>query len=457
MRYMIANVGIDAYDKQEIDEKLTLIKTASGAIASFNTDLASALKECEVSFTAYQASGTPTPSSPVPISGFSSATLTRTGKNLFDESQLLQATGWAKDANGYYYGTRANFTTAFGNGFTIQPKFKANTQYTFKLKGYCSTSVSFTYIRFYYTDGTYSNIPISGTTATDYTGTSTSGKTISKIAGTFGSDGTVITYLKDIMLVEGSTAEDYIPYSGTSVVIPFGDTYYGGEIDVVRGKFRVTHALVNLGSLTYARDVTEGKIDRYRTNELATLIKRGSGVTTLTLISDIFVTNENPVYNRDIDNVMCVLNSNGYFYISCSGYTSAANFKTAMNGHQLVYELATPIEIDLTPEQIATLVGDNNVFCDIPTSSVEVEYLTSQAKGVADVVEVLTKPIEVSGTLTAGSASITLSDEHITTDSTIDIYTSDGTEWNGVTVTTGVVVITFDAQASDIGVKVRVS
>ena len=64
---------------------------------------------------------------------------------------------------------------------------------------------------------------------------------------------------------------------------------------------------------------------------------------------------------------------------------------------------------------------------------------------------------EVTGTLISGSTSITLQDASITTSSTIDVYTSDGTEWNDITLATGSVTLTFDAQSGDLGVKVRVS
>lgn len=64
---------------------------------------------------------------------------------------------------------------------------------------------------------------------------------------------------------------------------------------------------------------------------------------------------------------------------------------------------------------------------------------------------------EVTGTLTAGQTSITLSDASITANSTIDVYTDADVEYNSISVSTGSVTITFDAQASNMGVKVRVS
>ena len=49
---------------------------------------------------------------------------------------------------------------------------------------------------------------------------------------------------------------------------------------------------------------------------------------------------------------------------STYGSSTAEQFKTAMNGTQFVYELATPITVQLTPTQIAQLNGNNNVYAD---------------------------------------------------------------------------------------------
>ena len=58
------------------------------------------------------------------------------------------------------------------------------------------------------------------------------------------------------------------------------------------------------------------------------------------------------------------LNTSGYVQVRNSNYTDATTFKTAMNGVQLCYELATPQTYQLTPQQIQTLYGDNNVWAD---------------------------------------------------------------------------------------------
>ena len=65
---------------------------------------------------------------------------------------------------------------------------------------------------------------------------------------------------------------------------------------------------------------------------------------------------------------------------------------------------------------------------------------------------------DLTDTLTAGSTSLTLSDDSILATSTFDIYVSDfGIQPTNAVVATGSITLTFLAQASDIDVKVRVS
>ena len=67
---------------------------------------------------------------------------------------------------------------------------------------------------------------------------------------------------------------------------------------------------------------------------------------------------------------------------------------------------------------------------------------------------------ELTATLTAGQTSVVFSNAKITLNSTIDIYVDStfyGTNPTAVTLATGSVTLTFDEQASDMPVKVRIS
>jgi len=62
----------------------------------------------------------------------------------------------------------------------------------------------------------------------------------------------------------------------------------------------------------------------------------------------------------------------------------------------------------------------------------------------------------VTGTLATGETSLSLYDDKITANSTVDIYTSVyGVNPTGVVVGTGAISLTFDTQETDVNVKVR--
>ena len=49
--------------------------------------------------------------------------------------------------------------------------------------------------------------------------------------------------------------------------------------------------------------------------------------------------------------------------------------------------MSAPVVIQLTPTEVKTLLGENNIFADC--GDVEVEYFTEDAKPIADLVEVM--------------------------------------------------------------------
>ena len=61
------------------------------------------------------------------------------------------------------------------------------------------------------------------------------------------------------------------------------------------------------------------------------------------------------------------------------GVTNESTLATwlAANQPEFVYELATPVTYQLTPTQVATLLGDNNIWAD--TGDVSVTYRADTA------------------------------------------------------------------------------
>ena len=299
-----------------------------------------------------------------PISGWTGAKVTRTWKNLFDQSQLLQATGWALNNDGYYYGTRYSFNTAFNGGFPINPKFKPNTQYTLSFVGYNSQESSNTYFQLNYTDGTYIDVAFGSATPTKYTLTSAAGKTIAYVSGTFGSSGSTIVYVKDIMIEEGVSASDYKPYILQTVSIAFpteAGTVYGGTLDVVSGKLMVDRVGLDLGNANWAKyDVAQGTL--FRVSVPGSSLSYNS--------TNYIVSNYKVVNAPNRAEKTSSVGAEGNIDIIDSDYADATAFKNAMAGQMAVYPLATPVTYQLTPQEIKTLLGANNIWSDAGNTAI---------------------------------------------------------------------------------------
>lgn len=156
-----------------------------------------------------------------------------------------------------------------------------------------------------------------------------------------------------------------------------GGTYYGGTYDYTTGKLTIDRAIVDLGSLTWESAATSvtGK-NRFQT-------------------AANVISSKNPTDNSQVANIKCsdyvavsannvgvatqgiAITTTGRLTIfddTKSNYTGA-DFKTAMSGVQLVYELATPTETTLTPTQISALIGDNVMWTDGDKVTVRISTL----------------------------------------------------------------------------------
>lgn len=177
-------------------------------------------------------------------------------------------------------------------------------------------------------------------------------------------------------------------------------TVYGGYVDVTNGELVVDMARVDMGTLNFVAaspalatgfagraqisdrlfgyDVTEAYCDSYAFF--------GNG-TTLRISSDI--QNGQFAYQA----------TNTYVWFRNDSCSTLEELKTALSGVYLVYKLAEPIHYQLTPQQITTLLGTNNVWAD--TGDVEVEYRADTKLYI----EQLTKPTEDDMTANANIAS----------------------------------------------------
>lgn len=296
-----------------------------GPVASFETNVAAPLVSLETQIVALQeGSGTPSPENVRPISGFNACKVNVAGKNLLNGedakdyvSASFSTSTSGENATGKFYTLMAGYPI---NGVNMFPwiRFKENTQYTFIVKIAKDAASTSTNLRFAYSDGTYSNISRTSTSS-DVTEaeilavSSGANKTVVGIFGTFASGRTYI-YYEHMGVFEGvKTINDYEPYIGHITEIPFGQTVYGGRLNVKTGELTITH----------------GYIDSYNGESI------------------------NEPWISSIDE-----------YVSGEAPTTDA---------EVVYPLAEEITVQLSPTEVNTIIGINNISAN--TGDVKLTFI----------------------------------------------------------------------------------
>jgi hypothetical protein len=163
----------------------------------------------------------------------------------------------------------------------------------------------------------------------------------------------------------GNTLKPYEPYNPNSeaITIQLGDTYYGCKLDVVSGVLTVDRACVDLGTLNWSYTSSSGR-SLFTSNDITDYKHTGANDIPVNAICECFVIV--PMSSIFVNGQMGMDGdvAKNRTIICDNRYSSASDFKTAMNGVQLVYELATPITIQLTPTAVSSLLGQNNIWAD---------------------------------------------------------------------------------------------
>lgn len=156
--------------------------------------------------------------------------------------------------------------------------------------------------------------------------------------------------------------------------IEFGETVYSGTLTINEdgsGQIVSNMASVDISNLSATRQVNSQVTGTYYYRVTIPDIAIAKPV-----LSDVFKYMGKHASTLIKDNSIAVSNSNAYCYIRCDAYGNVDDFKTAMGNSQIVYELAEPITIDLTVEQIETLIGFNYVWNNVGTTNITFQYYT---------------------------------------------------------------------------------
>ena len=309
-----------------------------------------------------------------PITGMDEVEIDGCGKNLLDITDIY-LDGYNIDSNG------AIVTNSSYNVYRITPK--ENTSYTLSASDSNTENNKSITLAFY-----DANNSLLSFDKYAYTTTATQ-RAILTLAPVTGSAFLYVAIRKsvyDAQLESGSTATDYESYKSNSYTINLNGTRYGGTVDAVRGVMRVTHKYVK-----YVGDSGESWTEAGTSSYGARYAINVSDAKVTSTERNRVLCNEGAFLGQG-NSVGCVFiygsTKKLYYYPPLAYNASAADFKTwlASNNLEVCYELATPIEIPLTPISLRTLSGNNYISTD--AKDLTLTYLTNRTQPIIDATDI---------------------------------------------------------------------
>lgn len=156
--------------------------------------------------------------------------------------------------------------------------------------------------------------------------------------------------------------ESYDPTATPKEVITLPQTIYSGHVS---DDGAVSNSgEVDMGTLRWAYEQSN---QRFYTSSLIGIIKGNS-----TVKSDVYKNGSTLTTNGTAQ-----VTASGYVYVRDEPYNTVSDFATAVAGHQLVYELATPTTITITTPDIPTPTGNATTWAtaeDGVVDSMTVQY-----------------------------------------------------------------------------------
>ncbi len=354
-----------------IDNALEMTAEASGAIATFESEYALPLRDLEIEINAVQEAGTPTPSSPKAITGFTGANITNAGgSNLFVGVTLSD--GYIKPD-----GTTAGSSASkYSDYIEVVGGSTALFKYTYTGADTAVRNIAFydnsnTFISYVSYEQNDVNVPLAIPNNAKYVRI-----TVNKY-----------NTLNELYDLSTTTAISWNDEAGT---------VYGGSLDVTTGVLTVTHFGKLITDTSSILDASTGTVGFRASVAISASLKppadnqegyddQKSNVAT-------YVGNAGSIgSNLGTNSFKTHTNGNIYFYLV--GYNTLADLKTyaqdmitANTPIAFVWKLATPQTYQLTPTQISAIVGTNNVFTDT-NGDTSLEYYTKRGEQTVRIAE----------------------------------------------------------------------
>lgn len=160
----------------------------------------------------------------------------------------------------------------------------------------------------------------------------------------------------------GSTATAYEPYAGATYHTDLGQTVYGGTLNVPTGVLTVTQAMKTVGEMNWTNNTNA--------HVFLTANAIGKKAGYLTMISEQYTPTNAALSAMPDYSIRGHANNATSVYVKDPRYSTYTEFVEAQGDSKIVYELATPITVQLTPSQVSTLLGQNSIWVDAGEVSV---------------------------------------------------------------------------------------
>ena len=290
-----------------------------------------------------------------PIEGYEEASATRTGKNLFNGTNILSA-----------YISSDKLVESLNTKSVYIPCFP-NTTYTISKTAGQRFAIATTYempninvpIHNYIGDNTASSITITTDSYSKYL--------VAFVYNANFDSGTAQEMIDSVQIEFGNQSTPYEPYDEATATAEFEETIYGAEGDIVTGEWGKTWQKVDMGSLFWTRNTYSG-ITYFLSSSISSYAKG----TSFSYLCEIYKAIANGGVTSLTEDKSFFIYTNGNIYVRDDSYTDPTDFKTAMSGVELAYELATPEPFQTAPAPLTLRKGDNVVTTD--ANSLELKY-----------------------------------------------------------------------------------
>lgn len=206
----------------------------------------------------------------------------------------------------------------------------------------------------------------------------------------------------DIQIESGSLATPYCPYNA-ELRGKTGGVVYGGKMDWLTGKLTAEWACLGFDGSNILWEANNGSMDTLF--YLPTSFH--NNIPTAKMGGRCMCTHAPSKDAPPIDQIGCSVRAEsdaGIIYLNLGVQAGAYEFNqyVAENGVQIAYELATPIEIQLTPTQISELEGINTLYGD----GSNIRAIFNTTGGASPVLESISGilPVEKGGTGSTNAA-----------------------------------------------------